>query len=120
MAEGRSQCEATEREEKPVSVSVSRSTRCKTDADTGELKCHTLERVWKQYADGSTVSEETRRPASAAGWNAGPLALVDGLSHIVGGILGAQLGAARTPQLGERRREAEQPPDRPPGGGQWA
>jgi hypothetical protein len=115
MAEG---SELLAEREEPVSVSVSSSKRCATDAETGEFKCHTLERVWKRYADGSSVTEETRRPASAApaaGWTG-----VDGLDRLFGGFLGAQLGLAATPQLGERTRGPEQRPDRPPGGGQWA
>jgi hypothetical protein len=101
-------------------VSVSSSTRCETDAETGELKCETLERVWKRYADGSSLTEETRRPAGAGplAAAAGPLASVvaDGLGQLLGGVLSAGLGTSVSSQL-ERKRPADQ---RPPAGGQWA
>ena len=98
-----------------MSVSVSSSTRCETDAETGELKCETLERVWKRYADGSSLTEETRRPAAGAG----PLAAAaDGLGRLLGGMLSGELGASgSSSQLGSKRPADQRPPG---GGGQWA
>lgn len=109
-------------EEEPIGVSKSTSTVCETDKRTGELKCHTLEQTWKQFADGRIVTEERRIEPSLRSNEAtqglhGPEALLEGML----GEFGRALGSVLAPELGlrERARTAQRGSDEAPPGGEW-
>jgi hypothetical protein len=103
-------------EDEPIAVSTSSSTRCETDKESGELKCVTLEKIWKRYADGRVVTEERSEQLAPSSQDDQRLD-AGSVSHVLEGMLGI-FGSSLAPAP-SLRAEPRRPRPEAPAGGQW-